>query len=176
MKRILFSIGLVFMFACQSSNPTPTYNSSNVGVMKCTLNGQQWVATSFNNTLLTDYTNNWGVTGKRLDLRGTDDNGKQIILTLASTSNVNSAFLNTGTYTVGGANEALVTVMQGLSLEGMSTGNYSDSCSIVLTSFDATNKTCQGTFEFETSDFSGQNNGQQINYTATNGEFNLFYE
>jgi hypothetical protein len=165
MKKLLGFFCVGFLLSCQPEVPEPVEEDN--GSMSCTLNGETWIATSLNNTFVLDYENDWGVNGKRLDLRGTAD-GLQIIITCGNTTNPAEESLNTGMYeTLNSTNEGLVTVMSGWNMEGITTGDEDDNALITLSSINTETNTCSGTFTFSTNDFSTDS----TNYEAVNGMF-----
>ena len=166
MKKILGFVCIGILMSCQPEEPEPIVQED-LGSMSCTLNGESWVATSLNNTFVLDYTNDWGVNGKRLDLRGTAD-GLQIILTCGNTSSPAEESLNLGTYeTLNSTNEGLATVMIGWNMEGITSGDDDDNAVINLSSINTENNTCSGTFSFKTIDFLTDS----TNYEAVDGVF-----
>lgn len=162
-KLFIVAITVSLLAGCQGGN-----NNSN-GSMTVTLNGSAWSATSFNNTIL--HITSGTPTGKRLDLRGTA-NGLQIILSMAITSSSTGYDMPITTYSTGSSTyEALITIMSGFNTEAMSTGTAGDNGTITLTSLNASDKKCSGTFQFDAMDL----NTDSIIYTGVNGHFTDMY-
>ena len=144
MKKIIGIICIGFLLSCEPDLPEPVAEDS--GIMTCTLNGESWTATSLNNTFVLDFENDWGVNGKRLDLRGTAD-GLQLILTCGNTTNPAEESLNLGDYeTFDAVNEGLATVMIGWNLEGITTGEDGNDALITLLSIDTETNKCSGKY------------------------------
>lgn len=170
MKKLIYFLALLpfTIFSCQQE-PDPEPNEPNpgsTGSMTCTLDGNSFTATSFNNTLIRITSGN--PTGKRLDLRGTDANGLQLILSCAITSSNTGEDMPITTYTTGSTEyEALITLIQNNQTLGMATSSEDDHGTIVITSLDASAHTCSGTFEFDAMKF----NGDTTMYNGVNGQF-----
>lgn len=160
----LSSLFIIFLLITSCEPDEPPIDPSEAGSMTCVLNGDDWSAISFNNTLLriTDDP----PTGKRLDLRG-KGMGIQIILSCGITSSNTGNDMPIATYKTGTSYEALVTIMNGLSILAMATGTGEDTATINLTAINGATKTCSGTFEFKARDFSTG----EITHEASSGVF-----
>ena len=68
---------MICLSACKDDDPKPDACES--GTFEATVNGEHAAATSFNNTLLK--ASSGGYEGKRMDIRATDAEGRQLIIT-----------------------------------------------------------------------------------------------
>ncbi len=80
---LLISLGA--LWSCSQEKDQDPGPASALASMTCTFAGKSWKAASFQNTLVKGMDNN-GVTGKRLDIRGTSSDGSTIILTISDPS------------------------------------------------------------------------------------------
>src|SRR5688500_18779788 len=78
--RVLFV--MVIFFACKKDDPEPAACEN--GTFEMTFNGELVTGASFNNTLLKG--NSAGSDGKRMDIRATDPDGRQLIITFTDLS------------------------------------------------------------------------------------------
>jgi hypothetical protein len=141
---------LVSFSACKKDDPKP--ESCENGTFKATVNGAVETGTSFNNTLLK--ATSGGVTGKRMDIRATDAEGRQLIITFNDLSTgVNGDGISTDPYipfdevTTGTENSFLFTI-----IEGSLSYSFIDG-TLDITSCDANTKKISGTFSFSDDDF-----------------------
>lgn len=168
MKAIFLILSLsLLIVGCGSDDPE--LDPSTSGEFYCTINGDYWEANGFNNTLLHMTTGT--PTGKRLDLRGQDDDGFMIVLSMAITSSSTGDDMPITTYETSSLEfEALITVMQGATtVLAMSAGypGADDYGSITITELDPEAKTCSGTFEGGAMNFSSD----EVEYVITGGVF-----
>lgn len=153
---IFVLISIAFLSACSDDESSSCEN----GTFQMNVNGSAVTATSFNNTLLKGA--NAGVDGKRMDIRATDGDGRELIITftdLSSGSNGN-CMTTTDTYvpfdevSTGEENSFLFTFIEDDISYFITTGT------LHITSCDETAKKVSGTFSFSTDE-----------YVVTNGTF-----
>lgn len=165
MKQLQIVFGLILVVTFMSCEPDEVApDPSESGSMTCTLNDAPWESVSFNNTLL--HITDSEPTGKRLDLRG-KALGIQLILTCGTTTSSAGTSMPDEVYTTGGTYEALVTIMEGLSIKAMATGVAGDPGTITITEIDGMTKTCSGTFSFSARNL----DTDEIIYEAVDGVF-----
>lgn len=166
----LLIVGLITMISCKKdaettpSNSTPTNTS---GTMSFKINGTTYSCTSYNNTLVN--ASQAGQTGKRMDIRGSFDGGKTLILTVSNWDwqgppangvlvkkyDTQTLGPNTVCQDIGGGtycDGALGTYMFGSSFH-MTISDEIEGY-IQVSSCDAANKKVSGSFYFITSDIS----------------------
>jgi len=153
---------MVILSACKKDDPKP--ESCENGTLKATVNGTTATGSSFNNTLVKA---NAGATSvKRMDVRATDAEGRQLIITISDqTTGTNGDGLSTDPYipfedvTTGTENTFFFTIIEDGVSYSFSDGNLD------ITSCDASSKKVSGTFSFSDDDFQ-----------VTNGSFtNMCY-
>ena len=136
---------LVPFFACKKDDPDPAPCSG--GDLEMTLNSEQVTAISFNNTLLMG-----GSTGRRMDIRATDADGRQLTITFTDLFTNSGNCVSTNEYipfddiTTGTENTFLFTITQ----DGVSE-SFIDG-SLDITSCDANARKVSGTFSFSFGD------------------------
>ena len=153
---------MVSLSACKNDDPKP--ESCENGAFKATVNGSNATGSSFNNTLVK--ASSGAVAVKRMDIRATDAEGRQLIITLSDqTSGTNGDGVSTDPYipfddvTTGTENTFFFTIIE----DGISYP-FADG-SLDITSCDANSKKISGTFSFSDDDFQ-----------VTNGSFtNMCY-
>lgn len=153
----LSALSIVVCLTACKDDPEP--DACENGSFSMTLNGGSITGDSFNNTLLK--ASSGGVSGKRMDIRATDAEGRQLIITFNDTSSgMNGDCISTNAYipfeevVTGEENTFLFTYIEnGLSYSIIS-GNLD------ITSCDADAQKISGTFSFEDGD-----------YEVTNGSF-----
>jgi hypothetical protein len=152
---------MVGLHACKDDDSKPCQN----GTFEMTLNNELSTSTVFYNTLVKG--NDAGAAGKRMDIRATDANGRQVIITLTDLSTGTSgdgvstdAYIPVGDITTGTENTFLFTIID-------SDNEYQFIDGILdITSCDANAKQVSGTFSFSDSSFE-----------VTNGSFtNMCYQ
>lgn len=82
------------LFACKDDD-SGSVKCEN-GTFEMTLNGGKVTGASFNNTLLNG--SSVGVTGKRVDIRATDNVGRQVIITISDNSSAGGNCISTDAY------------------------------------------------------------------------------
>jgi hypothetical protein len=150
---------LVGLSACKKDDPKP--ESCENGTFKATVNSTAATGSSFNNTLVKA-----NGAGKRMDIRATDAQGRQLIITFNDqTTGTNGDGVSTDPYipfddvTTGTENTFFFTIIEGGISYSFIDGNLD------ITSCDASNKKISGTFSFSDDDFQ-----------VTNGSFtNMCY-
>ena len=150
---------MVSLSACKKDDPKP--ESCENGTFKATVNGLNATGSSFSNTLVKASTG--GVAVKRMDIRATDAEGRQLIITFNDqTTGTNGDGVSTDPYipfddvTTGTENTFFFTIIEdGISYPFID-GNLD------ITSCDASSKKISGTFSFSDDDF------QVTNGTFTN--------
>ena len=118
--------------------------------MTCKINGTTFTASSFYNTMI------GGSTAKRLDVRGTDASGDQLIITINDVTSINSTFshLNDTVFVDNFENSPFTIMSIGTFISGSSTyqsmgiGEGKSKGYVIITSLDISNKTASGKFEF----------------------------
>ncbi len=169
---LLFA-GLITIVSCKKDKEETTPSNSNnnnttTATMSFKVNGINYTATSFNNTLIS--ASQGGQQGKRLDIRGSFDSGKTLILTVSNWNwqnppangilvkkyDTQTIGPNTSCQDIGGAtycDGALGTYLLSMSDYHMT---FSDTIQgyVQITSCDAANKKVSGSFSFITSDIS----------------------
>jgi len=107
---------IVSLSACKKDDPKPDACES--GSFKATVNSELATGSSFNNTLVKG--NSAGANGKRMDIRATDNEGRQLIITFTDLSTgTNGDGVSTDAYipfddvTTGPENTFLFTIIEG---------------------------------------------------------------
>ena len=149
LSALVIVSALFFLSACK--NDDPESKACEGGVLEMTFNGAQVDATSFNNTLVKGISG--GSSGKRMDIRATQSDGKQLIITftdLSTGSNGNCVsleeYISFDDITTGSENTFLFTVIDNGISESFTDGNLD------VISCDADAKTVSGTFSFSQGD------------------------
>lgn len=151
----LFAIAIIFSIAFTSCKKDETTASSSTnGSFTCKIDGVQFTATTLANTLIGD------VTGKRLDVRGTDASGKQLIYTINDVDPMGTNFshLRDTVYVDASKNTPIGIVTLGtlVKTDGsfiMSVGEGKEAGYSILTSCDLSTGRASGVFEFLLIDF-----------------------
>lgn len=145
---VLMLFVMVGLGACKDDDSEPCQN----GTFEMTVNGEHVMASSFNNTLLKG--NSAGADGKRMDIRATDAEGRQLIITLTDLSTGTSGDgISTDEYipfdevTTGTENVFMFTIIEDDVSYSFIDGNLD------ITSCDANAKQVSGTFSFSDEDF-----------------------
>jgi len=136
---------MLALVACDDGDSTST--ACEGATMEATINGSDFTNFKFNNTLLK-------VEGtKRMDIRATDSNGRQLIITLSDQTGSAGNGITTDEYiafadiTTGTENTFFFTIIQGSVSYSFIEG------SLDITSCDAEGKRVSGTFSFEGDEF-----------------------
>ena len=150
---------MVILSACKKDDPQP--ESCENGMFKATVNGTTATGSSFSNTLVK--TNAGAASVKRMDIRATDAEGRQLIITISDqTTGTNGDGVSTDPYipfedvTTGTENTFFFTIIEDAVSYSFSDGNLD------ITSCDSSSKKVSGTFSFSDDDF------QVTNGTFTN--------
>ncbi|HEX6225473.1 MAG TPA: hypothetical protein VFZ52_13745 [Chryseolinea sp.] len=154
--------GLICLSACEKDDPKS--EACENGTLVATVNGDQETGSSFNNTLVK--ASNAGTDGKRMDIRATDAEGRQLIISFTDLSTgtegngvSTDAYIPIDDVTTGTENTFLFTIIEG----GISYP-FTDG-TLDITSCDANAKKVSGTFSFSDGEFE-----------VTNGSFtNMCY-
>lgn len=155
MKKFVTKVSVLALFvavgltACKDDDAKASCQS---GTFEMTVNGDVVTPKSFNNTLVKG--NSGGTDAKRMDIRATDANGRQLIITFndLSTGTVGDG-VSTGEYIpfaeleTGTENLFLFTIIDGNVSYSFIEGNLD------ITSCDAEAKQISGTFSFANEDF-----------------------
>jgi hypothetical protein len=163
--KTLSVIALVAVFSISSCKDDDDKSGScENGAFHMTIDGEHFMAVSFDNTLLkgTDA----GTDAKRIDIRATDAGGKQIIITFMDPNNGLSSncvttdeYIPFGEATTGTENVFMFTIFEDDMSFSIIEGSFD------LTSCDASAQTVSGTFSFS-----------DENVEVTNGSFtNMCY-
>jgi hypothetical protein len=177
MKKVLTA--LVILSVCFAGCKKDD-DDSDAQTMTCKIDGVDWTAKSFTNSLIIGYDASMNAEGKRMDLRGTDAAGRMIILSIGDASGSTGDGVRTVAYN-GFDDVNDCTTQNGSTICSGSLFTYMltytdfymgpDEGSIVVTSCDETKHTASGTFHYKAVNF---DSGDTIN--VTNGVFsNLRY-
>jgi hypothetical protein len=79
LMSVLFVLAILFIAGCDKDDAGPNCNKA--GEFSLTLNGENWVAASFNNTFVISTTP--GLEARRLDIRAFHADGSQLIFTIS---------------------------------------------------------------------------------------------
>jgi len=144
-KLIVCATLMLALVACDDDDSTST--TCEGATMEATINGTDISNFKFNNTLLK-------VEGtKRMDIRATDSNGRQLIITISDQTGSAGNGITTDEYisfadiTTGTENTFFFTIIQGSVSYSFIEG------SLDITSCDADEKRVSGTFSFEDDEF-----------------------
>ncbi len=149
-----------------NTDPTPATPATTAGTMSFTKNGVSYTCTSFNNTLLIQ--SGSGVQGRRLDIRGSFDNGKILIVSVSNCDwqnpPANGVLVKLYDTRIGGPNSACQDVGGYTYCDGalgtymMTSSNYHMTFSediegsVTISACNTTDKKVSGSFSFITSD------------------------
>jgi hypothetical protein len=146
----VFALSLMIGLCACSDDSEP--EACENGTFQMTVNGEQLSGNSFNSTLLKS--NSGGVDGKRMDIRATDAEGRQVIITFNDlTTGTSGNGVSTDEYipfeevVTGSENTFLFTIIE----DGAS--YFFISGELDITSCDANAKKVSGTFSFSDGDF-----------------------
>jgi hypothetical protein len=134
----------IILLACKDDDPESAKCEN--GTFEMTLNGEHTIANSFNNTLLKGISA--GTAGKRMDIRATDADGRQVIITFTDLSGTDGNGMSTDDYipiddiTTGTENTFLFTIIEN-NVSEMFTEGHLD-----ITSCDTSARKISGTFSF----------------------------
>ncbi len=176
-KLLSLAAACLLIFTVTScKKTTSTNNCSTSGTFSCTLDGGSFSGNTYNNTLLK--LTSGGVDAKRLDIRATGSNGKQVILSISDYRDGKTGDgFRTGTYYFDAAMNpcngsgtacigALFSIIEsGSNFVSTPVDPYSTG-SVVITSCDEANHKISGTFSG-----SFQSLGGGSTHTATSGTF-----
>jgi hypothetical protein len=153
MKKMLSASALsiaILLSACKKDDPKPSCEN---GAFTMTLNGEEVSATSFENTLIKASIP--GAASKRMDIRATDESGRQVIITISDPSTgTNGDGISTDEYipfddvTSPTENTFFFSIYE----QGQITNGFTDG-ELDITSCDADNRKVSGTFSFSDGDF-----------------------
>lgn len=165
MKRALLLLPLVglLLFANSCKKDDNDNSGCSGSSFSATIDGTAFNATSFNNTLLVgeDQITGTGVEGIRLDVRATDANGKQLIISVTNLENgvaiecvKEEIYYEEATDNYCGNNGCegiIITLMDG---NTASVTSFSGDGIITITNCDEAGKNVSGTFSAELTNFS----------------------
>lgn len=148
MLSVFALFAVASFFACNDDSETKCES----GAFAMTINSETITDVSFNNTLFKG--NSGGSDGKRMDIRATDSEGRQLIITFTDLSTGTSgngvstdAYIPFDDITTGTENVFFFTI-----IDGMDTYTFFDG-TLDITSCDADAKKVSGTFSFSDGDF-----------------------
>ena len=161
MKQVMKMLSMVALcvmtglFSCKDDDP----ETCESGAFAMTINNETVTDVSFDNTLLKG--NSAGVNGKRMDIRATDDSGRDLIITFTDLSTGTTgngistdAYIPFDDITTGTENTFFFTIIDGTDTYTFFDGNLD------ITSCDASAKKVSGTFSFF-----------DVDFEVTNGSF-----
>lgn len=140
---------MISLSACKQDDPEP--EACENGTFEVTVNGDAVTGNSFNNTLFKG--SSAGTSGKRMDIRATDTDGRQFIISFTDLSTgTNGKGVSTAEYTAiddvvtGSENAFFFTIIEGGVSESFTDGDLD------ITTCDADAKKISGTFSFSYGD------------------------
>ncbi|PKP21494.1 MAG: hypothetical protein CVU05_06640 [Bacteroidetes bacterium HGW-Bacteroidetes-21] len=166
---LLLMVGAFSFISCNhddETTPTPTSPTSSTATLNFTINGTSYSSTSFNNTLVS--ASQSGQSGNRMDIRGTFDSNKTLILSVSNwdwqNPPTNGVLVKKYDTQVSGPNADCQTISGTMYCDG-ALGTYmfgsdyhmtisQDAGYIEITSCDPTSKKVSGNFYFLASDIS----------------------
>ena len=140
----------VCAIALSCDKDDPDAEACEGGVFEMAFNGEHVVSSTFNNTLIQG--TSAGSAGKRMDVRATDADGRQLIITFTDLSTAGGNCVSTDEYisfddiTTGTENTFMFTVMENGVSESFTDGTLD------ITSCDADARKISGTFSFSFGD------------------------
>jgi len=147
LSRCVF-VWLLMLTSC-SKDETKVDECKGNGTLSVTINGNEWIASDFNNTLL--ISNSLGTASKRLDIRAINKHNKILDISVTDLTTVDSCMSASATYTAFGdividtENTFLFTY---LDANGNTLAQAVDG-TLDITNCDEANTTVSGTFTFE---------------------------
>jgi len=148
------TLATVVFISCSKDDEIDNIEEPDAESLTCKIDGATFTASTFHSTLIGDDT------GKRLDIRGTDESGKQLIITINDIDPLGTNFSHLGDTVYVDIFEntpqnimTLGTYRPSAGSFLMTTGDGKEAGYSILTSCDLVNNKISGVFEFQLIDF-----------------------
>ena len=165
---IIAILATVVLISCSKDDENENIVDPGYGSLSCKIDGETFTASTLNNTLIGD------ATGKRLDVRGIDESGNQLIITVNDVDPMGTNFSHLGDTVYVDIFEnlpqnimTLGTLLYSVGSFLITTGEGKEAGYSILTGCDLENKKVSGVFEFQLIDFETDET-----IYVTEGEFN----